>query len=163
MCIRDRLGFIASSDHLATSSAYACVWAQGEGAEALDRQPIFDALQARRCYGATARIDLRVTAQSQGAEAATHWMGADLPAGVDYTVRVLARGTGPISEVEFWTLEGKLHGLPGEGQTDLDTTFQWNTSARDYLFMRLVQEDGEQAWSSPFFVGWDSVPAPEGR
>ena len=158
-----KLGFIASSDHLATSSAYACVWAEGEAAEALDRQPVFDALQARRCYGATARIELRVTAQGQGAASATHWMGADLPAGTGFTIRIWARGTGPIAEAEVWTLDGKLDVLPAGGQRELDTTFQWKASARDYLFIRLVQEDGEQAWSSPFFVGWDSVPAPEGR
>lgn len=82
----------------ATSRAYACVWASDEGADAMDRQPIFDALQASRRYGATAPIELRVTAQATSESEALR-MGADLLPADACTIEVEALGTGPIERV----------------------------------------------------------------
>lgn len=48
-------GFIASSDHMATHTSYACIWATARTREAL-----FDGLQVRRTYAATERIALDV-------------------------------------------------------------------------------------------------------
>ena len=48
---RRKLGFIASSDHLATHNAFAGVYAKG-----LDRVSLFDALYNRRTYAATDKI-----------------------------------------------------------------------------------------------------------
>lgn len=52
----DRFGFIASSDHRYSSSAFAVVAAKGR-----DRASILEALHARRSYAATARIGLDVS------------------------------------------------------------------------------------------------------
>jgi len=63
-----RVGFIASTDH-GEGCAYACVLA-----EKLERGALFDALRARRTYGATAKgmvIDLRVDDRLMGEELAT--------------------------------------------------------------------------------------------
>ena len=158
-----KLGFIASSDHLSTSSAYACVWASGEGADAMDRQPIFDALQARRCYGATARIELRVTAQAAQGDAL--WMGSDLPVAGSFTIHIEALGAAPIERAEIWTRDGLHSTLPGKTERAFNAELEWSPEAAtaDYLFVRIVQADGERAWSSPFFAGWDSVSTSKTR
>ena len=57
------MGFIASSDHLATRTSFACVWSPKGG-----REPIFRAMQARRTYGATSKIRLVF-------RSGDHWMG----------------------------------------------------------------------------------------
>ncbi len=153
-----KLGFVASSDHLSTSAAYACVWAHGEGADAVDRQPIFDALQSRRCYGATARIELQVTARSsEGGD--VHWMGSDLPAAAEFAVSIKAQGSAPIERVEIWTKDGLITTKEVSAEENLEWTLPWRPDPEEpeYLFVRLVQTDGERAWSSPFFAGWDSV------
>ena len=159
-----KLGFIASSDHLSTSSAYACAWAAGEEADALDRAPIFSALQARRCYGATARIELKVTAQHTP-ESETLWMGADLPAAETYTIKIEANGTAPIDRAEIWTAKHLHSRLPGGGERGFSSTLAWSPEPGkpDYLFVSIVQTDGERAWSSPFFASWDSVAPSRGR
>jgi hypothetical protein len=60
-----KVGFIASSDH-GEGTSYACVLA-----EALDRGHVFDALRARRTYGATTKgilVDFRVDGRVMGEE-----------------------------------------------------------------------------------------------
>lgn len=159
-----KLGFIASSDHLSTSAAYACVWAHGEGADAVDRQPIFDALQSRRCYGATARIELQVTARSsEGGD--VHWMGSDLPEAAEFAVSIKAQGSAPIERVEIWTKDGLITTKKVSAEENLEWTLPWrpDPDRPEYLFVRLVQTDGERAWSSPFYTGWDSISPSETR
>ncbi|MBL8843598.1 MAG: hypothetical protein JNL90_18905 [Planctomycetes bacterium] len=60
-----KVGFVASTDH-GEGSAYACVLA-----EKLERGALFDALRARRTYGATAKglfLELRVDGALMGSE-----------------------------------------------------------------------------------------------
>jgi hypothetical protein len=146
-----KLGFIASSDHLATSSAYACVWTEGEGAAVIDRQPIFDALRARRTYGATARIELRVTCGER-------WMGEDLEGDGPFELTVHARGAGPLERIEFWA-DGELAMTFGcRGLEEMDRKWTWpgpKDDAHGWLVVRVLQTDGSQAWSSPFFARWE--------
>lgn len=80
-------GIIASSDH-AEGQAYACVLA-----ERLDRQAIFDALRARRCYGATTKgmlVDLRVDQAV---------MGESVQVAGPPLVQLRARGAAELSEI----------------------------------------------------------------
>ncbi len=154
-----KLGFIASSDHLATSSAYACVWAAGEASQAIDRAPIYSALQSRRCYGATARIELKVQASDPGTPGTLHWMGADLPDAESFQIDVSGLGTDSIQSVEYWSGGEVIHATPGGVDKSFESGFLWQPSAeaQQYLFVRVIQEDGEHAWSSPFFLRWPTV------
>lgn len=146
-----RLGFIASSDHLSTSGAYACVWAEGDRARAIRRRPIFDALRARRTYGATARIELCVRT-ADGV-----WMGEAIEGPGPHRVEVEARGPAPVARVEFWTLAGLAFTAeaPGTSPDDL-TRCSWEWSPKegpDACFVVVHLQDGERAWASPLFHG----------
>ncbi|QDV09118.1 hypothetical protein Poly30_46750 [Planctomycetes bacterium Poly30] len=158
-----KLGFIASSDHLATSSAYACVWNPGDITEPGSRESLFRSLQSRRCYGSTARIELKLTAAHAEALGPTHWMGEDLPDAPDYRIEVSGRGSAPLERIEYWSNGELLHSAATEADTHFGDEFLWTPPAepQQYLFVRVIQRDGEQAWSSPFFVRWDSVTSGE--
>ena len=62
------MGFIASSDHLSTGASFACVWSPQRS-----RTALFRSLQARRTFGATADIVLRV-------QCGENWMGSQIRA-----------------------------------------------------------------------------------
>lgn len=149
-----RLGFIASSDHLSTSGAYACAWVEGAQAEALDRPPIFRALQQRRTYGATARIELR-------AMCGDAWMGEELTTKGPFRIEVEVQGTAPMETIEFWTEDGLAHSLTAEADDPrMVAAWSWPGPAAGsfgYCAVVIRQTDGERAWASPFFAGWDAA------
>lgn len=147
------LGFIASSDHLSTSAAYACVWAPGKGAEAVDREPIFEALRARRTFGATAKVVLE-------ARSGDAWMGEELEGDGPFPIEVAARGEAPVAKVEFWANGALAHEVewPEGGRT----RWEWSGAPEDtFGWCSVVVRfgDGERAWASPFFARWDRAGA----
>jgi len=137
-----RFGFIASSDHLTTSSSFASVWSPAGG-----REPIFRAMQKRRTFGATDK--LRLIFRSGGA-----WMGQAVRASAgatpfDYQID----GTAPLRSVDV-IVDGQPHksislkGRKARGSfelTDLD-------AGEHYVYIRVHQTDGHRAWSSPIWV-----------
>lgn len=148
-----RFGFIASSDHLSTSGAFAFVWVPTEGApeSSLDREPIFKAFRARRTYGATARIELEVRSGDR-------WMGEDLPGDGPFPIRVRARGSAGIARVEFWDTGSLAHVIEAEGDASLEQTWSWAGAPpgeHGWLIVRIIQVDGQTAWASPFFSKWE--------
>jgi len=82
------VGFIASSDH-GEGASYACVLA-----EKLDREHLFDALRARRTYGATVKgmlVDFRVDDHAMGESFAS--------AGTPRRVHLKLRGVRELADV----------------------------------------------------------------
>src|SRR5262249_39002573 len=100
------VGFIASSDH-GEGASYACVLA-----EALDREHLFDALRARRTYGAT------VKGMLVGFEVDGHVMGESFAAKGPHRVHLKLRGVRELADVvvfrngEPWRVVGRA--APGE-------------------------------------------------
>jgi hypothetical protein len=95
------VGFVASSDH-GDGCAYACVLA-----ESLDRPHLFDALKARRTYGATTKgmlVDLRVD---------DHLMGESVACAAAPLIHAKVHGAAPLAEVVLfkdgrpWRSEGR--------------------------------------------------------
>ena len=147
------LGFIASSDHLSTSAAFACVWTKGEGAAAIDREPIFEGLRARRTFGATAKVVV-------AARSANAWMGEELEGDGPFPISVEARGDAPVARVEFWANGALAHAVerPAEGRA----AWEWPGAPEDtfgWCSVVVRFEDGERAWASPFFARWDRAGA----
>jgi len=136
-----RFGFIASSDHLSTHTSFACVWA-----EQRTRESIFRAMQARRTYGATAKIRLLVHADG-------HWMGERFAAKAMPPLAIEAEGTAPIETVEIF-VDGKLwHTLhPKEQKLSLTYRPELEPGGSHYVYVRLRQADNNQAWASPIWV-----------
>ena len=113
-----------------------------EGAE-LTREGLYAALKARRTYATNGpRIVLRVSAG--GAP-----MGSTLPA-EPVQIEVRAVGTAAIERVELVSRHGVVGSRTGEGGVVFGT-FPIEPLAGDFVYVRVIQEDGGLAWSSPFF------------
>ena len=137
-----RLGFIASSDHLATSHSYAYVWTPDRS-----RESIFRAMQARRTFGATAKIQLLVTAGETV-------MGESLTATSVPPINIHAAAAAPIAMINV-IIDGKVsESLNCDGKTQTDLTFNAPelSPGTHYLYVELHQRDGHRAWSSPIWI-----------
>jgi hypothetical protein len=150
-----RFGFVGSGDshdghpglaHLASpSGGLAAILS-----EELTRESVLAALRARRVYATNgARILLRF---ALGA----HPMGSrvklgDGPRPSEIFIRAL--GTAPIDRVELVRSGEVVDGVATEGR--LDVSLQRSVTKLqpgEYLYVRVVQEDGGAAWSSPIFL-----------
>lgn len=144
-----RFGFTASSD------SHGLLWHHGESRKRdpyrtgltavqcaeLTREAVFEALRTRRCYatsGAKILLDVRVNGQPMGSE-----LTADA-----LEVEVHAVGEGPIARVDLVTEAGVAATFPGDG----DELRARGTVRGRFVYVRVVQTDGEMAWSSPVFV-----------
>jgi hypothetical protein len=135
------LGFIASSDHLSTSHSYAGVWVRNR-----DRESIMRAMQARRTFGATNKMQLEVTADEM-------WMGSHLGNRRWPEVQIHIVGTAEIEQVEV-LLDGKIVHTFEPASAEAALTYQPPTVAdgTHFLYVRVRQVDGHQGWSSPMWV-----------
>ena len=154
-----RLGIIAGSDthtsqpgfsnRLRLKNAWkgglACVWA-----ETFDREGIFRALWERRCYGTTgARIILEFFLNDAP-------MGSEVKLDVlaERKLKIRAETCSPVDKVVFIKNAREIHVEMPEGES---ICFEWVDSGgmereSDYYYARLIQDDGEIAWSSPIWV-----------
>jgi hypothetical protein len=145
-----RFGFTASSD------SHGLLWHHGESrkrdpyrtgltavhATARTRRAIYEALVQRRCYATSgAKIGLDVTVN--GAP-----MGSELAATDPVHVVIEAEGVTEIERIDLMTEHGVLKSFP-VGQRSAAITTQAQAKV---LYARVVQTDGEMAWSSPVFI-----------
>ncbi len=140
-----RLGVIASSDHLSTHISYAMVFVNERS-----RHAVLDAMRQRRTYAATDNIVLEFWIGE-------HFMGAEFTATeVLPEIRVVAVGTRPFSTVEILRNgEPVYRNDPGGTEIDLRYADLSPEPGRTYYHARLVQEDGQMAWSSPIWVEFE--------
>ncbi len=137
-----RLGFMASSDHGSTHISYCSVWATE-----FSRQGIFDALKARHCYGATSNIVLEYGMGE-------HIMGDIFEADDVQPMKVRIHGTAPIERIEVCRNEKFIYSIEPNKQ-DAEFTYVDTDPIRgreSYYYIRMVQSDGQIAWSSPIWV-----------
>jgi hypothetical protein len=152
-----RFGFTASSD------SHGLLWHHGEArkrdpyrtgltavqAREVSRAAIMDALRERRCYatsGAIILLDLRADG---------HAMGSELADRVRASFEVQATGTGALRSIELVGQEGVLARLDTGAQTGVLAA----SVESPFVYARVVQADGEMAWSSPVFLGPKRQPA----
>jgi hypothetical protein len=145
-----RFGIQASSDHCSTHISYSCVIADGTSREA-----VIDAMRKHHTYGATDNIvmDFRVKADGrqflQGDEIDTR--------GRPYTLTVNVLGTGPIRRIDVIHNEGYAYAQTPTGKSAY--SFEYvdpkPVSGENRYYLRVLQEDGAMAWSSPV---WVNVP-----
>ena len=133
-----RFGFIGSGDshdghpglaHLAApSGGLAAIFS-----EDLTRQGILGALRARRVYATNGpRIWLRF------------WL--------DDNPRFAVAGTAPIERLDVIRSGAVVESMPGEGRREWGGPLELEAlSPGEYVYIRIVQEDGGVAWSSPAF------------
>lgn len=143
-----RLGVQSSSDHVSTHMSYAVAIA-----EAASREALLEAFRKRHTYAATDNIVLDV-------RAGEHLMGDEFTSSEPVRLRVRAIGTGPIRRVVVIKNNGYVYET---APRDREVDFTWqdvNTPAQPrqapsslhYYYVRLEQDDGQLAWSSPIWV-----------
>jgi len=154
-----RFGFTASSD------SHGLLWHHGEArkrdpyrtgltavqASTVSRDAVMEALVLRRCYATSgAKIMLDVTADGKP-------MGSELvdQEGAEFVVH--ANGTAPLRSVELVGPDGVLaqvvpDSTTADGMQAMEASLIARVSA-PYVYARVVQIDGEMAWSSPVFFG----------
>jgi hypothetical protein len=140
-----KLGFQSSSDHISTHVSYACVLA-----EEFSRQGLVEAIKKRHAYAATDNIvlDVRCGSAIMGDEVRT--------ARPRFSVAVL--GTGPLATVEVLRDSAVVHTVRPTGKTTEEVRFDWEEAApptaaqASYYYIRVTQQNGQMAWSSPIWV-----------
>ncbi|MBX3010121.1 MAG: DUF3604 domain-containing protein [Caldilineaceae bacterium] len=110
------------------------------------REAVFDALYHRRCYAATDRIllDFRLNG---------HWMGEviKLTGSRQLSARVI--GTAPLEAVTVLKNNEILHQIAtDERMVSFTFTDQTALAPGDFYYLRVVQRNGDLAWSSPIWV-----------
>jgi hypothetical protein len=150
-----RFGFVASGDSHDGHPGLVHLEAGKGGLAAVlsperTRDGVYRALRTRRAYATNGpRIILRVALAGLP-------MGSELeapPAGepVDLYVRVIAGA--PLDRIDVIRGGQIEQSLAGEGVLDYEATFELqDLTAGDYVYVRVIQQDGGAAWSSPFFV-----------
>ena len=125
----------------------------GVYARELTREAIFEALRARRCYattGAKIVLDFRLGG---------HLMGSYVEGPVEPVVEVFVKGTAPLSRVTIVKDNADVAAFePGREEARIVWRDEGAPSAPGWraphhcYYVRVEQEDGHMAWSSPVFV-----------
>jgi hypothetical protein len=136
-----RLGVIASSDHGSTHMSYALVYAKDRS-----RQGILDAIKLRHTYGATDNIilDYRM---------GDHFMGDDFTCAGAQPIQIKVRGTKKIAAIHIIRDQKIIHSAtPNTQEAAVNFRDTAITPGQHYYYVRVEQEDGQLAWSSPIWV-----------
>ncbi len=155
-----RFGFIGSGDshdghpglaHLASpSGGLAAIFA-----EERTRLSVLDALKARRTYATNGpRIWLRTWLDESE-------MGASVPATAApaQELRFVVAAEAPVERVDV-VRSGRIASVvPGAGRRELSETLTLSPlRPGEYVYVRVVQENGGAAWSSPVYITSTSSP-----
>lgn len=122
-------------------------------AERLEREAVFDALYARRCYGTTGVpivVDLRINGAPMGSEL------PPLAAGQAPIMRLVVQGCNGLDHIRLIRNGRVVETVPCHGQWAYELDWRdtrYTPGEPTYYYVRVVQVDGESAWSSPVWVG----------
>ena len=118
--------------------------------EDLTRAAVLEALRSHRVYATSGPRILLRTALGP-ARMGTHIAAAEL--GDEPSLFVQVQGTAPILAVEVIRSGDVTAALAGDGAADFAAAATLDAfSPGEYLYVRVSQEDGGMAWSSPIFV-----------
>jgi hypothetical protein len=146
-----KLGVQASSDHWSTHISYACLLAEN-----FTREGLLDAIRKRHTYGATDNIILDFRARSGKS---SYLMGDSFSADAAPQLTVHAIGTGAIKQIDVVKNQKFVYtARPGAKEASFDYTDQDFGAGDIYYYVRVMQEDGQIAWSSPVWVRSEVKP-----
>jgi hypothetical protein len=149
-----RLGFIGSGDghdgHAGLSHLASPAGTGGLAAilaEDCTRAAVLEALRSRRCYATSGpRIVLRAALDGQP-------MGSEVAPGTR-TLVVYAAGAAALERLVLVRGGGPAEVLDAGGEPELSAAFTLaDLRPGEFAYVRVEQQDGHAAWSSPFFVG----------
>ena len=137
-----RIGVIASPDH-GGGRGKAAVWARNK-----TRSEILNAIRSRHTFGTTAArvvIDFRVNGRLMG-EVAPRGKG---PVSVTASIRCPQ----PIKTIEICRNNEFVYTMsPADVRAEVDFVDRSPPEEPGYYYLRVIQEDGEIAWSSPVWL-----------
>jgi hypothetical protein len=136
-----KLGVQASSDHASTHISYAVLLA-----EDLTRAALMKAIAARHAYGATDNllIDFR---------SGEHIQGDIFTSATRPKLQLRVRGTAPVARVDLIRNNRYVFtSQPGKAEFDLAYEDAAAAPGEAYYYARVVQSDGQMAWSSPLWI-----------
>ena len=140
-----KLGVQVASDHLSTHYSYACTIA-----EDFTREGLLDAMKQRHNYGATDNIVLDYRLEANGRE---YLQGDILEADGTFRLSVKVLGTSPIRQIDIIKNQEFLYTRQKLPQ---DVAFNYEDATKgageDFYYVRVQQNDGNVAWSSPIWV-----------
>jgi hypothetical protein len=140
-----RMGIEASSDHCSTHISYSCILVSGDS-----KQDLVDAMRKRHTYGATDNIvcDFRARAGSR-----EYLQGDDFSTSEPYALTVNVIGTGSIKRIDVIHNESYAYTVTPSSKT---ARFSYSdahpANGENRYYVRVEQEDGNLAWSSPIWV-----------
>ena len=141
-----KLGVQAASDHLSTHISYACTLA-----EDFTREGLLDAMRKRHSYGATDNIILDYRLVDDSGRERLQGDIVTVTGGFRLVVRV--HGTTPIRQIDVIKNQDFVYNrqrLPQRAElTYIDNE---KAAGEDMYYVRVIQEDGNLAWSSPIWV-----------
>jgi hypothetical protein len=146
-----KLGVQASSDHWSTHISYACLLAEN-----FTREGLVDAIRKRHTYGATDNIILDFRARS---DKAVYIMGDSFKADVAPQLSIRAIGTAAIKQIDIVKNQKFIYTVrPIVKEVSFEYTDHDFGAGENYFYVRVMQEDGQLAWSSPIWVKADAKP-----
>ncbi len=136
-----RIGVIASSDHYSTHISYAMVYTPDTS-----RESIHDSIRSRHTYGATDNIVLEFRMGDA-------FMGEEISASGPQRLTVRVRGTDKVSAIHV-IRDGAyiFQAEPGKAEAEMEFLDVDATAGEHWYYVRVEQEDGELAWSSPIWI-----------
>jgi hypothetical protein len=140
-----RLGVQSSSDHWSTHISYACIVA-----DSFTREGLLAAIRQRHAYGATDNIVLEFRARAGNSE---YLMGDSFSVQAPPQLTVRAIGTGTIKQIDLIKNRTFLYTTrPGSKEASFEFTDKNLEPGQSWYYVRVLQEDGQLAWSSPVWV-----------
>jgi hypothetical protein len=137
------LGVEASSDHGSTHISYTLVYTPDP-----TRQGVLNAIRKRHTYGATDNIVMDV-------RMGEHFMGDEFALAQAMPLHVKARGTGAVAKVDVIKDNNVIYSTdPKKQNVDFEFTDKGSVKGRHFYYIRLMQEDGMIAWTSPMFINY---------
>lgn len=136
-----KLGVQASSDHASTHISYAVLLAEGAS-----REEILDAIRARHAYAATDNILLDV-------RSGDHIQGDIFTSAARPKISIRVEGTAPVDRVEIIRNNQFVFSTrPGKASVKIDFEDGNPAAGESYYYVRVLQRDGQIAWSSPMWM-----------
>jgi hypothetical protein len=142
-----KLGVQASSDHWSTHVSYACILA-----ESWTREGLLDAMRKRHAYAATDNIVLNFQTVTGNT---TALMGDVVTAATNDDPKLIVRviGTGIIKQIDVIRNRAFIYSTrPGTRQAAFDYIDRQSLPGESWYYVRVMQEDGQLAWSSPIWI-----------
>ncbi len=142
-----KLGVQASSDHISTHISYSCLIS-----EERSREGLMNAMRRRHSYAATDNIILDVRLRDGAAE---YLQGDALVASASSPARLVVKviGTRAVKDIQvIRNNQFVYHQKPGAREAEFTFTDTEAKPGESYYYVRVVQDDGQMAWSSPLWV-----------